>query len=380
MEGIKPGIKSFAPGRICIFGEHQDYLHFPVVAAAIDLGIFIEFKGFHDPDDSEISIEMPDIEEHKIIDISVDPLPYSEKRDYLISTINVLRRAGIDINQGFDCEMHGTLPISAGASSSSAMVVSWITLLCALFAPERPSREQVAIWANVAEVQEFGEAGGIMDHFTSSFGGIMWIARMDTYESMPVPDDLYIVLGDSLQKKETVENIRALRANAEAQIAAVTAKKKGFRVNDPKYLTDQFIQANAHAGLKLDDDFPLVYAQMQDGAITIKGVAALKKGGSDVVQSIGALVTEHHRYLRDYLGISTDKVETLIDVATAAGAIGAKINGSGFGGTMFALCTSKAAQQLVAHAIDDAGGEAYEILVSEGARVLDTTGNTVAGD
>nr|MDO8116777.1 galactokinase family protein [Candidatus Sigynarchaeota archaeon] len=38
MTSIKPGSVSFAPGRICLFGEHQDYLNFPVIAASIDLG------------------------------------------------------------------------------------------------------------------------------------------------------------------------------------------------------------------------------------------------------------------------------------------------------------------------------------------------------
>ena len=31
-----------APGRICLFGDHQDYLGLPIIACAIDL--FIEFS------------------------------------------------------------------------------------------------------------------------------------------------------------------------------------------------------------------------------------------------------------------------------------------------------------------------------------------------
>ncbi|MFC1564948.1 galactokinase family protein, partial [candidate division KSB1 bacterium] len=30
-----------APGRICLFGEHQDYLGLPVIAAAIGLRISV---------------------------------------------------------------------------------------------------------------------------------------------------------------------------------------------------------------------------------------------------------------------------------------------------------------------------------------------------
>jgi galactokinase len=34
---MKNRIKVSAPGRICLFGEHQDYLGLPVITAAIDL-------------------------------------------------------------------------------------------------------------------------------------------------------------------------------------------------------------------------------------------------------------------------------------------------------------------------------------------------------
>ena len=31
-----------APGRVCLFGDHQDYLELPVIASAIDRFITIE--------------------------------------------------------------------------------------------------------------------------------------------------------------------------------------------------------------------------------------------------------------------------------------------------------------------------------------------------
>ena len=36
-------IKTKAPGRICFFGDHQDYLNLPVIAGTIDR--FIEIQG-----------------------------------------------------------------------------------------------------------------------------------------------------------------------------------------------------------------------------------------------------------------------------------------------------------------------------------------------
>ena len=34
---------SKAPGRVCLFGDHQDYLGLPIIACAIDR--FIEIQG-----------------------------------------------------------------------------------------------------------------------------------------------------------------------------------------------------------------------------------------------------------------------------------------------------------------------------------------------
>ena len=49
---------AFAPGRVCLFGEHQDYLGWPVVAGAIDLGCQIHFQP---TSTATFELELPDI-------------------------------------------------------------------------------------------------------------------------------------------------------------------------------------------------------------------------------------------------------------------------------------------------------------------------------
>ena len=74
------------------------------------------------------------------------------------------------------------------------------------------------------------------------------------------------------------------------------------------------------------------------------------------------------------MGVSCPELETLNRAALAAGALGAKLSGSGGGGIMLAL-TSPETKAAVAVAIAQAGGEALtpEVAV-EGARIEEING------
>ena len=89
-------------------------------------------------------------------------------------------------------------------------------------------------------------------------------------------------------------------------------------------------------------------------------------GNFDGVE-FGKLLTRQQDVLREDLGISTPKIDRMIDGALAAGAWGAKINGSGGGGCMFAYTPGCAGP--VAEAVEKAGGRAYVVRVDDGARV-----------
>ena len=67
-------------------------------------------------------------------------------------------------------------------------------------------------------------------------------------------------------------------------------------------------------------------------------------------------MNEHHLMLKKYLKISTPKIERMIKASLKAGAYGAKIHGSGLGGTMIAYAPGREKQ--VAKAIERVGGRA----------------------
>ncbi|MFN3490378.1 MAG: galactokinase family protein, partial [Emticicia sp.] len=72
-------IKISTPGRICLFGEHQDYLGLPVIAAAISRRV--DMSGEHRTDE-QIIIHLPDINSELLMEISATRMPYQQKRDY----------------------------------------------------------------------------------------------------------------------------------------------------------------------------------------------------------------------------------------------------------------------------------------------------------
>ena len=70
------------PGRICLFGEHQDYLGLPIIALAISLRSKISAVKRKD---RNIIINMPDLD--KVEKFSLEDLSYSKERDYFKSCL-----------------------------------------------------------------------------------------------------------------------------------------------------------------------------------------------------------------------------------------------------------------------------------------------------
>nr|WSY51217.1 mevalonate kinase [Streptomyces sp. NBC_00886] len=68
----------------------------------------------------------------------------------------------------------------------------------------------------------------------------------------------------------------------------------------------------------------------------------------------GARMTENHRLLRE-IGISTDRIDALVEAALATGSLGAKISGGGLGGCMIALVGEPGQAEAVVSGLREAG-------------------------
>ena len=123
-------IRLKAPARICLFGEHQDYLNYPVIAMAISKYIYLEASRISD---QQFIIELPNINDELEIQLNNKVLEYNSKRDYLRSGYNQFLRKGVRFNKGYSIKITGDIPINAGAASSSAFVVAWLSFLNLIF-------------------------------------------------------------------------------------------------------------------------------------------------------------------------------------------------------------------------------------------------------
>jgi galactokinase len=348
-----------APGRICLFGEHQDFLGLPVIAAAVDLHITI--AGERASGDT-IGLDMPDIGDRDEFDPCCMLQPRTS-RDYLRAAINVLLKEGIAPPRGWRCTITGNLPINAGCSSSSALTIAWVKfLLEAAQAPGRDDPATVARLAHRAEVIEFGEPGGMMDHYTSALGGVVHIDTRAPITVTPLRTSIEgFVVGDSLERKETTTVLRRSKQDVLEGVRLLKARHPGFDLHATALEQAQpwLTELPARNGLKVE-------ANLIDRDICQAGLGLLR--GDFAPAELGGLLTRHHWELSRKLEVSTPKLDRMVEAALGAGALGAKMNGSGGGGCMFAYAPG--AEEAVAAALNDVGGKAYVVHADPGARVV----------
>lgn len=349
-----------APGRICLFGEHQDYLGLPVIAAAIDRRIQAEVN-FSAPN-SLWHLHLPDTNE----DIELKPSQeqvYQHSRDYLRAGINVLRRQGARFDTGATIRISGNIPMQAGVASSSAMVIMWLRALCELSTPPlTPDPETLARWGHQTEVLEFHEPGGMMDHFCAALGGVLFIDTQPPFRAERLPIALTgIVLADSLQPKATVEVLAATRREVTEGVQLVKETMPHFDLH-----TTTLEEAEEALKRIPKRNARRVRANLINRDLTRRAYQILQTDGWQA-QTLGDLLLAHHAQLRDGLDVSTEKIERMLDAALRAGALGGKVNGSGGGGCLFAYAPGR--EQEVVEAFQSAGGKAWRVRIDVGVSV-----------
>lgn len=355
-------ISVVSPARTCLFGDHQDYLHLPVIACAINRYIKLQAVAHETP---VLSISLPDIDAHKTIALDTD-FSKGIKGDHLLSAYKVFKMHGGVLSRGYRITLGGNVAINAGISSSSAVVVAWVKFLIKASSNPLPDHpEFIAQLAYEAEVIEQGSPGGRMDQYSISLGHIMYLETFDggayTLFHKEIPG---LIVGESGIPKPTLSLLGDLRSKAWNAIGQVRKKMPGFDIS---------------AAVKddLPELLPLVSEDLREifkAAVLNHEItrAALKEFAAEQMNPvrIGALMNAHHQVLKELLGITVPRIDHMIDAANNAGALGAKIVGSGLGGSIIALAPEGKEEKVINAIIDAGGRDAYAVKVDQGVRTI----------
>ena len=345
-----------APGRVCLFGEHSDYIGLDVIPAAINLTVDVIV---YPRDDNLIKISYVDLNETDQFELG-KKIPYRHKRDYFRSAFNVLSYQGIQPQLGVDIRVEGRIPIAAGLSSSSALSLAAV-MTVAQIARKNISLDKLIRLAFQVEVAEFGESGGMQDHYASGCGGIIHLDLGNDYRVTRLPAKLDgFVIGDSQETKaDTVGDIEKIKSTVEKEYELISLKVKGFdRRTTPVNCVYELSRKMPNKRRAMAE------ATLRNRNLTSRAFKVLKSPNPDP-NTIGEMLDEHHEIIRDGYSRSTPKIERMIKAAKNAGALCCKINGSGGGGTMLAYAPDSETE--VSNAIQKAGGVPYITKIGQGA-------------
>ena len=340
------------PARICFYGDHQDYLGLPVIAGTIDR--YIDLKASPNTDNGYL-LKLLDLEVETTITLDND-LKQIQDGDYFRSVMAVLKKEGFQFDQGYDIEISGNIPVNAGLSSSSALVVAWIRFLVATQGKsDEISDFQIGRWAYEAEVLFFDQPGGLMDQYTIAQQGLLYIDTQSG-ESTRLNANLgKLLVAESGVPKKTLEVLKNARVYAQKATAAVKKVHTEFELEHAT-LEDY----EKYVNLVPKELQGYWYATIYNYHITLEAKKELLKANPDI-QVLGDLMNQHQLILQNEIKNTPFEMVEMMDAARSAGAIGTKIIGSGGGGCMVSIITDDIEEKVKKAFLDKGAKAVYTV-------------------
>lgn len=317
-----------APGRVNLMGEHTDYNEGASLPFAIDRHARVAV-GIRE--DRRIRlVTTGDGRDHES---SLDELDRVDGWGaYVLGVawaIGELR--SLDERLGFDVLLDSDVPVGVGVSSSAAIEAATCVALDELWQLDL-DRAQMVQLCQRAENEVVGAPTGSLDQsavlFAEPDAGVLLDFGARRHEIVPLGFgeaglDL-LVIDSTIGHDHAVGDYGARRRECEAAARALGSPLGRI---DPTGLEQRL------AGIE-----PLLARRARhivtDTARTFE-VAALLRAGR--VDEIGPILTASHVSQRDDFGTSVAAIDVAVDAAVAAGALGARLTGGGFGGASIAL-------------------------------------------
>jgi galactokinase len=359
-----------APGRVNLIGEYTDFNEGFVMPLALP---HTAVAAVSRRTDGVLRLHSADIE-GPVVELHVDelaPLTNTSWAAYPAGVVWALREAGHAVT-GADVHLASTVPTGAGLSSSAALEVVTALALNDLYELGLTGPE-LARLAQRAENDFVGVPCGIMDQTASACCTEGHALHLDCRDLSirQVPFDLASLGLELLVVDTRVKHALGDGAYAERREGC----EEGARQLGVSHLRDVAYEELDAALARLSDERVRRYVRhVVSDDHRVERVIALLDAGD--VRAIGPVLTDGHASLRDDLRISCEELDLVVATANAAGALGARMTGGGFGGSAIVLVES-ADVDTVTKAVTEAFGSAgytaprvFPAVPSAGARRL----------
>ena len=334
-----------APGRVNLIGEHVDYAGLPVFPMALQYAVHVAVLS-RDDGMVRVATSDPAYEPREFrLGPQIEPFPAGDWGNYVkAAAVAAASRYGAD--RGADLWIHSEVPVAAGLSSSSALVVAVLKSLLDVSDIEADPIELAAVAADAE--QYVGTRGGGMDQAISVCARQGCAARIEfepvRVTPVPVPEDWRFVVADtgvqahkSGNAKETYNRRRAAVEEAVERVG----ERLGCAESERTYTrllsaheVDELIGAGEEA---LDDRLLRRFRHVVTEADRTRHAEAAMR--DDDPETFGVLMNGSHESLSDDFEVSGPELDRLVALARGAGALGARLTGAGMGGCIVALCT-----------------------------------------
>jgi len=371
-DGAPDGVWA-APGRVNLIGEHVDYNGGACLPLALPHRTYVALRPRAD---GAIRLVSAQAEQHwEARRDTVGPGTVSGWGTYVAGVAWALDQAGVAVPDGFDAFVDSCVPFGAGLSSSAALECAVAVALDewsgAGWADDDAGRARLAAACVRAENEIAQAPTGGMDQAAALRCRVGHALLLDTRDGTveQVPFDLAAVDLELL-----VIDTRARHANADGQYGARRAACEQaatlLGVGSLRDVADAQDLAAALDRLRAagrDDLVHPVRHVVTEIERTAWFAALLRERR---VREVGPLLDASHASLRDDYAVSCAELDAAVEAARAAGALGARMTGGGFGGSAIALVpagTSEAVAGQVVAAFAHAGFEHPSFLVAQPA-------------
>ncbi len=339
-------LSAFAPGRVNLLGEHTDYNGGLALPFAIAEGITVRAGP---RSDGQVSAAALDLGEHDSFS-AADPGRGEGWRAFVRGMVAELARAGFPI-AGAELEIGGNLAIGSGLSSSAALEVSLglAVLGLAASAPDAPrlNRLELARLCSRVESEWVGARTGLLDQLASLYGqpDAALLIDFSTLRIEPVP--LVLAAGWRLVVLDSGERHALAESgyNARREECARACRALGVRT---------LSQASAGDIGRLEPTLARRVEHVLAENERVRAAEAALRAGD--LRQLGRLLDASHAGQRDLFEVSTPAVERTVSYLKAAGAVGARMVGGGFGGYVLGLLPPGVETPSAAHEVRPSRG------------------------